>query len=311
VKHKIAVTTSSFAKYDPAPVELLNKSGFEIVLNPFGRKLKKHQILRLCADCVGVLAGTETYDSDILGKFFGLKAISRCGAGIDNIDLEAAKKSGVKVFNTPEGPTVAVAELTIGLILGLLRKIPLMDREIRKGSWSKKMGNLLHGKRVGIIGFGKIGRKVGELLKALGTDVFYTDPFVNEKEVPGYRRAGFEELLKKSDIITLHIPHSGKNHNLLGRNEFDRVKKGTFLINCSRGGVVDEKALCGALKEGRIAAAAVDVFEREPYNGPLKDFDNVILTPHVGSYARESRIKMELEAAENLIKGLVNGDYAK
>lgn len=304
MKNKIAITTSSFAEYNPGPLTLLKESGFAVVNNAFGRKLGKKETLKLCRGCVGIVAGTETYDQDILGKLQGLKVISRCGVGMENVDIGAANRLGIKVYSTPEAPTLAVAELTVGLILALLRKILVMDREMRVKLWKKRMGSLLFGKQVGIVGFGRIGRKAAVLLKALGADIFYTDPYGAEKETGDFIKVGFEELLRKSDIISLHLPYSQQTDKLFGEKEFSLLKQGALLVNCSRGGIVDERVLHSALKDGKLAGAAIDVFEQEPYYGPLKELDNIVLTPHIGSYAKETRVEMEVQAVRNLLKGL-------
>ena len=301
---KIVITTTSFAKFDDQPLQLLKDSGFEVVLNPYGRKLAGDEVVELTADAVGLIAGTEPLDKSVLEKLPLLKVISRCGVGMDNVDLEAAEQLGIKVLNTPFGPTLAVAELNVGLILDLLRKVTLMDREMRVGIWKKRMGNLLSGKKVGIIGFGRIGQKTGELLRAFGCEIGYYD----NVRIRGFKdsrikKLELDELLHESDIVTVHV--SGKYEKpLLGGREMEMMKKGSWLINVARGGVVDEDALYNALKDGRLAGAALDVFEREPYNGPLKELDNVILTPHIGSYAKEARVEMEMQAAKNLIEGL-------
>lgn len=300
----IFVSISSFAKFDYTPRELLYHAGLKVKLNPYGRKMTEIELLNLATEASGLIAGTETLDSKTLDQLPHLKVISRCGAGMDNVDVKKAKRLGIKVYNTPDIPTLAVAELTIGLILALLRKISLMDREMHNGLWKKRMGNLLAGKQVGIIGLGRIGRKVAEVLKAMGAEVFYTDPKVTEKEAGITPRVELKELLGKSDIISLHLTHSNKNNKLLGQKQISIIKQGAFLINCSRGGTVDEKVLYLALKKGKIAGAAIDVFDKEPYKGPLKKLDNVILTPHIGSYAIEARVKMEIQAVKNLIKGL-------
>jgi D-3-phosphoglycerate dehydrogenase len=301
---KIFISTSSFGKMDARPIELLKKSGYDPKLNPYGRTLSREESMRLVSGAEGLIAGTEVLDKEILVKLPGLKVISRCGAGLDNVDLNAAKELDIKVFNTPDGPTLAVAELVIGLIFSLLRKITVMDRNLKKGEWSKKMGNLFYGKRIGLIGFGRIGRKVAELAKALGAVVCFYDPYVDEEDIKGVKRSELGDVLSRSDIVSLHLSYSDKNRNLIGASELSQIKQDSLLINCARGGVVDEKALHTALKQGKLAGAAVDVFENEPYDGPLKDLDNVILTPHVGSYAKEARVSMEVQAAENLIGGL-------
>lgn len=300
IMEKIVITTTSFGKYDKMPLKLLEDNGFEVALNPYERKLKKDEIVQLCKDAVGIIAGTEMLDGEVIKKLTNLKVISRCGIGLENVDLNTAKKAGIKVFNTPDAPMLAVAELTIGLILNLLRKINQMDIAVKKGKWEKLMGNLLHGKKVGIIGFGRIGKRVAELLKLFGCEIVYADPFVDDG-LMGLRRLSLKELLCWADIISIHV--SSKDR-LLGKKEFQLMKKGTWLINVSRGEVIDEKTLFQALEKRQLSGAAIDVFEEEPYTGSLQKLDNVILTPHIGSYAEEARIQMEMQAAQNLLKGL-------
>jgi D-3-phosphoglycerate dehydrogenase len=301
---KIFITTTSFADFDARPLQILKNAGYDVVLNPYGRTLTGDEVVALAADVVGVIAGTESLDRSVLENLPCLRIISRCGAGIENIDLAAAGEMNIKVVNTPFGPTLAVAELTVGLILDLLRKTTFMDREMRGGIWKKHMGNLLRGKRVGIIGFGRIGQKTGELLGTFGCAIGYYDNITIEgwKDLK-IKRMEMDELLRESDIVTIHV--SGKYEKpLLGAKEIEMMKKGTWLVNVARGGVVDEEALLNALRNGRLAGAALDVFEKEPYNGPLKKLENIILTPHIGSYAKEARVEMEMQAAKNLIEGL-------
>ncbi len=301
---KIFVSTSSFAEFDLQPRELLEKAKLSVEFNPYGRTLTKAEIVLLANQAEGLISGTEFLDREVLGKLERLKVISRCGAGVDNIDITAAKEKGIIIFSTPDGPTLAVAELTLGLMLALLRKIPMMDRNMRLNTWSKEIGNLLYDKQVGIIGFGRIGRKVACLVSAFGAHVSFCDPLVDTNEMPLYPRLEFDAILKTSDIVTLHLPYAKENVNLFDKAEFSLMKQGAFLINCSRGGIVNESALCSALKDGKLAGAAIDVFDKEPYNGLLKEYENVILTPHVGSYAKEARVHMEIEAVQNLINGL-------
>jgi D-3-phosphoglycerate dehydrogenase len=301
---KILITTSTFGKYGSAPLDMLRNSGYELEFNPFGRKLTKKEAMSIYQNGVlGVIAGLEQIDEDVLKSAKDLKVISRCGAGIDNLDIPAAEKYGVKVYNTPFGPTEAVAELTLTLIFSLLKNILTADREMRKGIWNKKMGSLLRGKKVGIAGFGRIGEKVSDLLEKLGAKVSYYDPFV-DSDSPSIVKKSLKQLLKESDIISLHLSYSDKNRNFIGKNELDSMKKTAFLVNTSRGGLIDEKALYDRLKRKKIAGAAIDVFAAEPYNGILTELDNIILTPHIGSYAKEARVEMETESVKNLLEGL-------
>lgn len=304
MKSSVVILTTSFAEFDRTPLDILGRSRYKVVRNTFGRKLNGDEVVKLCSECTGIIAGTERYDGAVLKRLPALRVISRCGAGIDNIDTQTANRLGIKIFSTPDAPTVAVAELTVGLILALLRNITIADHDIRDGIWIKKMGSLLSGKRVGIIGFGRIGQKVAERVLSFGASISYYDPLIRIRKSSKYRKTGLKQLLRTCDIITLHCSYSGKNRNLLGMSEFGIMKKDAILVNCSRGGIVDETALYRALVSKSLAGAALDVFEQEPYDGPLKKLKNVILTPHIGSYARESRIGMELAAVKNLIEGL-------
>ena len=298
--NKIAITTTTFGEYDKGPLNLLSKNGFQVIPNPYERKLKKDEVIELCKDAVGIIAGTETLDADIMETLVNLKVVSRCGTGVDNVALVDADRIGIKVYNTPDAPTLAVAELTVGFMINILRKVSQMDKELKMGQWQKRMGNLLREKRVGIKGFGRIGKKVAELLRPFGCEIAYADPFV-EDGLMGLQRMSLKNMLCWADIMTIHV---GVHEKLMGEKEFQCMKKGALLINTSRGGVVDESVLYEYLKNGNLSGAALDVFEEEPYSGVLKELDNVILTPHIGSYAMEARVEMEKQAVENLLKGL-------
>jgi len=298
---KVAITTSSFAKFDPQPLDLLNHSGLELYLNPTGRKLKENEIEAVVRDADGIIAGTEPLTRTVLSGLTNLKVISRCGVGMDNVDIQAADEGGIEVYRTVGGVSAAVGELTIGLILNLLRKVSRMDRELRTGNWRKQMGNLLEGKKVGIVGFGSIGQKVGALLKGFNTERAYYDVKLQDTRVP-YK--DLDALIAWADIITLHCSAGAGDKPLIGESEIACMSKGSWLVNAARGGVVDEAALVTALKNGHLAGAAIDVFDEEPYQGGLAHLENVIVTPHIGSYAVEDRIRMELMSVENLLKGL-------
>ena len=299
---KVAITTSSFATFSSGPMEFLNQAGVVPVLNPYGRKLTGDEAIELLAGCIGVVAGTEPLSRGVLRALPDLKVISRCGSGMDNVDLEAAEERGIIVCNTPFGPTLAVAELTLTLALSLLRKVLQMDHEVRAGIWTKRMGNTLHGKTLGIIGFGRIGQAVAKVFSALGLTVVYYDPAVN---LGGWTRMDLAELLECSDIVSLHCSLPGGGCSVYTRKHLEQMKPGGWVINVSRGGVVDESDLYDLLKSGHLAGAALDVFQCEPYTtGSFRELDNVILTPHIGSYAKESRIQMEVDAVKNLLDAM-------
>jgi len=305
---RVFISTSSFAEYDKLPLKLLNDAGMNVQLNPYQRKLTKDECLSLYNDIDGLIAGTEALTAGILKSSRNLRVISRCGAGTDSIDMEAAKELGIKVFTTPDAPTQAVAELTIGLILNLVRGISLEDRSVRSGGWQKNMGNLLSKKTLGILGLGRIGKRVVELTQPFNLKYIAWDnsPDRHFADKYGIEFTGLDELLTKADIVTIHLSYASELKGIIGGRELKLMKRDAFLLNTARGGLVDEGALSNALKERRIAGAALDVFEQEPYTGPLAKLDNVILTPHIGSYAVESRVDMEVQAVKNLIKGLKN-----
>ena len=278
---KINVTMSSFCEFDKTPINICKLNGFDIDVNRFNRKLSKDEIIKYSKDSVGLIAGTEPFTSEILNNLSNLKVISRCGVGKDSIDLNEANKLGIKVLITPDGPTLAVAELTVGLIINLLRKINELDINVKKGKWKRSFGNMLYGSKVGIIGYGRIGQRVDNILKNFKTINNYYDIIDNNTDI--------DKILEESDIITLHVSGSKL---ILGSSELKRMKKGSFLVNTSRGGVIDEDCLYELLKNKHISGAALDVFKKEPYDGKLKELDNVILTPHIGSFTIESRINM-------------------
>jgi len=281
-------------------MDLLISSGYEVIDNPFKRKLTKEELLNLLSpDVVGLIAGLEPLDREVLQKS-NLKVISRVGSGLSNIDMKVAKELGIKVCYTPYGPTTSVAELTLGAMLSMIRMVPQMDRDLHQGQWNKKIGLQLENKTIVIIGFGRIGKKVADLLSSFRVNILVVDPFL-KNDIKDYPVLSFEEALPKADIITIH---SSGNECLLGDKEFSLMKNGVYLLNAARGGLISESSLIKALDEGRVAGAWMDTFENEPYTGPLTKYQQVILTPHVGSYTLECRKQMETEAVDNLIDAL-------
>jgi len=303
MRRKILLGPSSFAEMDKAPLDRLLAAGFEVIENPYKRKLTKPEIMGLLKqDVIGLIAGLEPLDREVLGCS-SLRAVSRVGSGMSNVDLQAAAEFGIAVYSTPDGLTTAVAELTIGALLGLLRMIPLMDEALHRGKWSKRIGFQLEGKVVAIVGFGRIGRRVAELLTPFRVRVVVVDPYLPADLAGGYVPVPLAEALPEADIVTLHSSGEGC---LIGALEIGLMKCGTFLLNVARGGLVDEEALVKGLEVGRISGAWIDTFGKEPYSGALCRFPNVILTPHVGSYTLECRKCMETEAVVNLL-GAIEG----
>ena len=306
---KILISTSSFClKNNDLLVDLENK-GFEIILNPHRRRLNEIEVTNLLnGNVVGMIAGLEPLTRQVLKSAKNLKVISRCGTGIDNVDIETARENRITIYTTPEAPVSAVAEFTLGLILSVLRRITEADRNIRGGSWKSLKGNLLSEQTIGIIGYGRIGKRLAGLLKAFGSKIIAYDV----QKVPrenGIEFLPLEELISKSNIVSLHVPYSNSTHHMIDQKMIESMKRGATLINVSRGGLVDEEAAADAIRRRHLAGAGFDVFEEEPYQGPLVSLDQVVLTSHMGSSAKESREKMEYEAAENLIEGLTEKGF--
>lgn len=299
---QILISTSSFNLDNFYELSVIRSSGIEVKLNPFKTRLTEDQVIELLgADSVGLIAGLESLNSRVLRSATALKVIARVGTGLDSVDLGEAAKLGIKVLNTPDAPTSAVAELTLGHILGLLRNIAKADRQIRDNKWQGQMGSLLETKTVGVVGFGRIGQRVAKLVASFGAKVIVSDPYTDTTE---YENCALDELCQRVDVLTLHLPYVEKTHNLIGSRQFQLMKKGSFVINVSRGGLIDEIALLQALESDHIAGAALDCFEQEPYFGPLSKLECVQMTAHMGTYARETRDQMEREASLLLVKAL-------
>lgn len=306
-ERKILISATPFAEFSQYPIKQLTSHGYESVISPYGSYATENQSITLLTDVIGIIAGLEPLTRKVLESSPSLKIISRVGIGLDNIDLKASEELGIKVLNTPDAPTDAVAELTLGHILTLLRQTVKGDTEIKNGQWIQYPGRLLKGKRVAIIGLGRIGKRLVELLKPfkvqiLGFDIVPPWPFIKENEITHFET--IKEILPEADVVSLHIPYTKGSEYLMGEKEIALMKKEAVLINCSRGHLIDEAALFNALQEKRITGAALDCFKQEPYRGPLTQTSNIILTPHIGSYAKETRIQMETEATEAMIKHL-------
>src|SRR3954453_13607735 len=301
---KLVISTSSFDLSGNGPVQRLLKAGMHVVQNSYGRKLSEDETIALIGtDTVGMIAGIEPLTERVLASAKSLKVISRCGSGIDNVDLAAARRYGITVLNTPEAPAQAVAELTLGLMLAALRQICRTDRRLRVGEWPRTQGRLLAAQRVGLIGFGRVGRRVAHLCQSFGAEVVAHDSYVTQAP-PGVKLIPLEELLVTADIVSLHLTYDANTHHLINREVLAQMKRGAVIVNTARGGLIDETALLDALTSGQLDAAALDVFEEEPYRGPLLGCEDAVLTSHVGSLAREARQRMEVEAGENLLLGL-------
>jgi len=289
-------------------IKILKDAGFEIDISPeisyeeLKGKVRDYDVL--------VVRSRTKVTREIIEAGEKLKVVGRAGAGIDNIDVEAAKEKGVKVLNTPEAPAIAVAELTIGLLLSLARQIPRADSSMKEGRWAKKefRGWQLNGKTLGVVGLGHIGEKVARLAKAFGMKILITKRTPPSPEILKELEAEFvplDELLRRSDIVSLHVPLTPQTHHMIGEREIQLMKDGAFIINTSRGAVVDEEALFNALKSGKLGGAALDVYEVEPPEDySLMKLPNVVCTPHIGAQTVEAQRAAATLLAQKIVNEL-------
>lgn len=306
-KYKILITSTSFFKAGPVPLQQLKEFNCEIIENPYGRPLKEDELIPLLVDVDGVIAGLDEFGEKVLKSSNRLKVISRYGVGIDNIDMEAAKRLGIFVINTPDVNTQAVADLTFGLILSVSRKIPQSHQSTRKGRWERFIGREVYGKRLGIIGLGRIGKAVANRAKGFGMEIIAYDVQRDESfaETLGIKFLPLDDLLMEADFVTLHCGLNPQTKGLIGPRELGLMKETAYLINTARGELVDERALYEALKEGKIAGAGLDVYEQEPpLESSLLCLENAVTTGHIAAYTDEAIKEMALASVKNLLSAL-------
>ena len=309
---KILVTPTSLqpGKNDAA-LAPLKEFADELVFNQTGKPLSGEDLIPLLSGCDGYLAGLDFVTEKVLKACPDLKAISRYGVGFDRVDVKAAKDLGIKVANTPGVNAVAVGELAFGLILACARKIPYLDRSTREGNWVRSTGMELRGKTLGICGLGAIGKVVAECGKGFGMTVLAYDPFINEAycKEQNIENVSFEELMKRSIVVSLHLPLLDSTKHLINAEAIAQMPDGAILVNASRGGIIDEDAAYEALKSGKLGGLGLDAFEMEPpTDSRLFEFDNVVATPHTGAHTKEATDNMAYLAVKNLIEMLRNGD---
>lgn len=301
---KLFVSTHPFSSTSSLPMKLIKDNNIELSVNEHGRKNSSEELAQDIKDAEVLIAGTEKITEEVLKNAKNLKLISRVGIGLDGIDLELCKKYGVRVAYTPDAPTMAVAELCVGLILDLARKISHTDKAIKDGIWNRHMGTLLYGKTVGIFGMGRIGKSLIHLLSTFNVKfkVYDIVPDLAFGRLYDVDFVSKEEVLAQSDILSVNIPLKSDTLDYITLNELKQMKQNAILVNTARGGIVNEADLYIALKENIIAGAAVDVFETEPYKGNLTQLDNCTLTCHMGASTIDSRTDMEVQALEEAIR---------
>lgn len=302
---KILVTPTSLQEgKKSAAADRLKEFSSDIIYNPYGRPLTEEELIPLLKDCDGYLAGLDYVTDKVIAECDHLKIISRYGAGYDRVDLKAATEKGIPVTNTPGVNAEAVAELAMGLILNLARRIAFLDQKTKTGDWVRSTGTELGNKTIGILGLGAIGKNLAKYARGFSMNVIAYDPYINEEyaKANNIKVATFDEVIEASDVISLHLPLNNETKHIINGACIDHMKPGVLIVNTSRGGLIDEVAACEALKSGKIGGLGLDAFEVEPPGAsPLFELDNVVSTPHTGAHTKEAIEKMADLAVDNLI----------
>jgi len=307
---RLLVTPTSYGKNDPRLKIDLEALVGEVIYNPTGKPLSSAEVAHLLPGVDGYIAGLDSIDARALGSADRLKVIARYGVGVDNVDLDAARQKGIVVTNTPGANSVSVAELALGLMLALARQIPTADEAVHQGKWPRYSGITLEGKTIGIMGLGAIGKQLARRLSGFDCNILAFDPyadavFANKNQI---ELTTLEELIKKSDFVSLHLPLLPETRGVVNESFLSKMKKGSFLINTSRGEVVDEGALLKAIQSGHIAGAGLDAFADEPPdpNNPLLALSQVIATPHLGAQTDGATSNMGWYAMKDCLAVLKN-----
>ena len=304
---KVLITTVPFASKDKRPLKMLDEAGVDYEVNPLNKKLTEEELRELISEYSVLIAGTEPITAKVIEAAPKLRLISRVGIGLDNVNLLKANSRGIKVSYTPDAPSPAVAELTIGLIFSLIRALHVSNHEMHKGIWYRSFGRRISDLTVGVIGVGRIGTRVLELINAVGTPRLLVNdlsPKTQLNEQIPIEWVSKERILKEADIVTLHVPLTKLTKNMIRKKELLSMKSDACIINTARGGIINEQDLYEVLKSKHLSGAAIDVFDLEPYKGPLCELERCILTAHMGSMSVDCRNRMEYEATEEVIRFL-------
>lgn len=304
---KVLITTVPFGDKNRIPLEMLEEAGIKYVINPLGRKLKENELVKMVKDFDVIIAGTEEITDKVMKSAKKLKLISRVGIGLDGVDLIAAERRGIKVSYTPDAPAPAVAELTVGLMLTLLRSVHISNAQMHEGHWNRIFGRRIPEVTIGVIGLGRIGTRVLNRLRGFGTPRLLVNDILPNSEIDRKFKVEWvskEEIYKSADLITFHLPLTKKTKNMVRKEQIRMMKPDAILINTARGGIINEDDLYDEMKEGHLSGAAIDVFVQEPYSGRLGEIDRCILTAHMGSMSEDCRTRMEREATEEAVRFL-------
>lgn len=301
---KLVSTSPSFGYYAMEPIEYLKQHGCEVELVPQGKKMSEDDLVACAAEVDAMVVGIEKITARVIQAGKKLKVIAKHGAGVDNIDMETATKNKIVVTSAPGANSDAVADMTMGLFLALARSLPFADRSVKGGGWPRMAGTQLNKKTLGIIGVGQIGKKVARRAAGFDMKILVYDVVKDEEfaATHGVTYLPLDDVIQSSDFISIHVPLTSTTRNLISTREFGMMKKGAFLVNIARGGIVDETALFPALKEKKISGAALDVFAQEPPTGsPLLSLDNFIATPHMGGYTMEALNETGMICVRNIM----------
>ncbi len=304
---KVLITTVPFGDKNSLPLELLEKADIEYLINPNNKKLTEDQLAELIPDVDVLIAGTEPITDKVMERANKLKLISRVGIGLDSVDLLSAKRRGIKVSYTPDSPSPAVAEITLGMMLTLLRSVHISNAQMHQDKWQRIYGRRLTEVVIGIIGMGRIGTRVLRcmqgfgMLKILVNDI---DPNYELNKEFKFDWVSKEQIYKEADLISLHLPLTQLTHNMIRTEQLLAMKQDAILINTSRGGIINENDLHDVMVKGHLSGAAIDVFENEPYSGNLAQIERCLLTAHMGSMSIDCRTDMEIKATEEAVRFL-------
>ena len=306
---KVLITTVPFGDKNRQPLDLLENTGIEYLINPFNKKLTENELIEVVADFDVIIAGTELITKKVMDAATNLKMISRVGIGLDSVDLLEAEKREIVVSYTPDAPAPAVVELTMGLILTLLRSVQLSNMEMHNGKWHRFFGRRLSEVTIGIIGIGRIGAGVLQYLQGFGSPKILVNDISYDKNLDkkfNIEWSDKETIYQRADVITIHTPLTTQTRDMIKKEQLLSMKEDAIIINTARGGIINEQDLYEVMQDGHLSGAAIDVFDFEPYNGKLKEIRRCILTAHMGSMSVDCRARMEIEATEEVVRFLTN-----
>ncbi|HBF36457.1 MAG TPA: hydroxyacid dehydrogenase [Firmicutes bacterium] len=304
---KVLITSRSFGQVSDEPLNILKDNGFEVDFE--NGKYEEEKFLQVIGNYDALIIGAHEFSQKAVEKANKLKIVCKHGAGTDNIDLKAAKMNNLRVTNVPAVNSDAVADLAFSLMLDIARKVSFAAGEVKKGVWEKTIGIDVCYKTLGLIGFGTIAKKVAKRAGGFGMKVVAYDPYITKvpAELAYVNLVKIEEVLQQADFLSIHVPLNDETRNLIDKKQMEMMKKGSFIINTSRGGIVNEKALFDCLKNGQLSAAGLDVMEKEPPTGnPLLVLNNITILPHIGMYSKEAINAVSLICSQNVVK-VLNG----